>query len=565
MKKLLSLILCLSLLLSYGVMAVSAQEEKLIATVASDLHLDQDSFATTLPKRNNVSEAYSHVASSGHLYSESNAILTAFFQQVAESDSNVLLVPGDLGDTGLETEHKALAEMFRKLEKETGKQVYVVPGNHDVTKNPASKFAEIFAEFGYDEAIAKDTNSASYVADLPDGYRLIAIDSTGYKKGGACIDKTRFEWIRQQAEQAQKDGKKTIAMLHHNILPHLVMVELVHSSALVDKSLNMKDMFAQYGVKYIFTGHSHENDIASYTSANGEVIYDVETSSMCLYPCAYREVDFGDSVVFKEKRVEAIDTSLVPAGMSEEAFNLMATDFTEYTRICAQMGVEVRINEVLTQPAFFKNLLKINAEDNPEMTALIDKIIPRLNAAVNMPLYAKDETAEGESIESILKAYDVTIPDSKYDSLLNLAVSLYQDHVAGSENKPPYTNEVVLTSKGIGAALAYTLKDVTAEEYAMVLGYVCELLGVDVPADLINFAGDHIKRFEGIELVVSTAVLPLILKFTVDESPADLNVTLPGYAELIEAPEAEKTFFEKVKDFFNKIITVILSVFAFMR
>ena len=284
MKKLLSVILCLSLLLSYGVLAVSAQEETLIATVASDLHLDQDSFATTLPKRNDVSEAYSHVASSGHLYSESNAILTAFFQQVAESDSNVLLVPGDLGDTGLETEHKAMAEMFRKLEEETGKQVYVVPGNHDVTKNPASKFAEIFAEFGYNEAIAKDPNSTSYVADLPDGYRLLAIDSTGYKQGGSCIDATRLEWIRQQAEQAQKDGKKTIAMLHHNVLPHLVMIEVLHSTALVNKNLNMKDMLAKYGVKYIFTGHSHENDIASYTSANGEVIYDVETGSLCLYP-----------------------------------------------------------------------------------------------------------------------------------------------------------------------------------------------------------------------------------------------------------------------------------------
>ena len=565
MKKLLSVILCLSLLLSYGVLAVSAQEDTLIATVASDLHLDQDSFATTLPKRNDVSEAYSHVASSGHLYSESNAILTAFFQQVAESDSNVLLVPGDLGDTGLETEHKAMAEMFRKLEEETGKQVYVVPGNHDVTKNPASKFAEIFAEFGYDEAIAKDPNSTSYVADLPDGYRLLAIDSTGYKQGGSCIDATRLEWIRQQAEQAQKDGKKTIAMLHHNILSHLVMIELVHSSALVDKSLNMKDMFAKYGVKYIFTGHSHENDIASYTSANGEVIYDVETGSMCLYPCAYRQVTFGEDIKFEEKRVEAIDTSLVPSGMSDEAFNLMSTNFTEYTKICAQMGIEKRVNEVLVSSAFFKNLLKITAENNPEMNALFDKIIPRLNDAVNMPFYAEDETEEGKSIESVLKGFDVTIPDSEYANLLNLAVTIYQVHVAGDENMQAFSKEVVLVSKGIGAALAYTLSDVTAEEYAMALTYVCELLGVDVPADLISFAGDHIKRFEGIELVISTAILPLILKVTVDEAPGDLNVTLPGYAELIEGPEPEKTFFEKIKDFFTKIITVILSVFAFMK
>ena len=565
MKKLLSIILCLSLLLGYGVLAVSAAEDELIIDVASDLHLDQDSFAATLPKRNDVSEAYAHVASSGHLYSESKAILTAFFEQAAEDDSEILLVPGDLGDTGLESEHVALAEMFRKFEKETGKQVYVVPGNHDVTKNPASKFAEIFSEFGYDEAIAKDPDSTSYVAELPDNYRLIAIDSTGYKQGGACIDADRLEWIRQQAEKAQKEGKKTIAMLHHNILSHLIMIELVHPTAVVDKSLNMKDMFAKYGVKYIFTGHSHENDIASYTAANGEVIYDVETSSMCLYPCAYRTVSFGDSVKFEEKRVEAIDTSLVPAGMSDEAFNLMSNNFTEYTKICAQMGIEKRINEVLVQPAFFKNLLKITAEKNPEMNALLDKIIPRLSKAVNMPFYAENETVAGESIESILKGFDVTIPKSEYANLLNLAVSIYQEHVAGDENMQMFSNEVVLASKGIGAALAYTLSAVSAEEYAMVLTFVCDLLGVDVPENLISFAGDQLKRFEGIELVVSTAILPLILKVTVDEAPGDLNVTLPGYAQLIEGPEPEKTFFQKVQEFFIKIFTAIMSLFAFMH
>ena len=64
--------------------------------------------------------------------------------------------------------------------------------------------------------------------------------------------------------------------------------------------------------------------------------------------------------------------------------------------------------------------------------------------------------------------------------------------------------------------------------------------------------------------MVSTAIIPLILKVTIDEAPGDCNVTLPGYAELIEAPEAEKTFWEKVQDFFIKIFTAIMSIFAFM-
>ena len=181
-----------------------------------------------------------------------------------------------------------------------------------------------------------------------------------------------------------------------------------------------------------------------------------------------------------------------------------------------------------------------------------------------MPLYAADETEEGKSIESILVPYGVTIPDTKYETFLELALTLYEDHVAGDESYPSYTKEVVLASKGIGAVLAYMLADVSADEYAMALGFVCKLVGVNVPADLINFASDAIDRFEGIELVVSTAILPLILKLTNDDGPADCNVTLPGYAELVEGPAPELTFGEKIKAFFIKIFSFIMSIFAFI-
>ena len=565
MKKLLSVILCLSMLLSYGVMTVGAHEEKLTINVATDLHLDQDSFGDLTAEGGEVAEGFAHVADSGHLYRESKAIITAFLEKAAKDDSKALLVAGDLSDTGLETEMKELAEMFRKFEAETGKQIYVVPGNHDVTKNPASKFAEIFADFGYNEAIVKDSNSTSYVAELPDDYRLIAIDSTGYQQGGACIDKARLEWIRQQAEKAQKDGKKAIAMLHHNIMPHMVLIDIVHPTAVVDKSLGLKEMFAQYGVKYVFTGHSHENDIASYISEKGEVIYDIETGSMCLYPAVYRTVSLGDEVKIETKRIEEINVDMVPkAGLSTEALNLMKTNFTEYTKRCAYIGIETTLNSSFLKSAFIKNLIKVDSSADLEMSTLIDRIIPKLKVALNMPFYAENEAVEGESIDSVLKAFNVTIPKSKYENLASLAVEIYQKHVVGDENMQAYSNEVVLSSKGIGAALAYTLSDVSAEEYTMALTYVCKLLGVELPTDLLAFASDKIKRFQGIELVVSTAILPLILKVTVDEAPGDNDVTLPGYAQLVEPPVAEKTFWEKVQDFFIKIFSFIMSLFAFI-
>ena len=537
MKKTLSVILCLCMLFSIGTLAVSANEDTLTVNVASDIHFDYESMAKTIPVRNSLDPDFTHVADQGKLYSESKAIVAAFLEKSAEDNSQAILIPGDLADSGLESEMKALSAMFTDFEKNTGKQIYVVPGNHDVSRTDSSLFVKWFADFGYNEAIAKDENSASYVADLDDNYRLLAIDSTIAISGACGIDAKRSEWIRQQCETAQKEGKKVIAMMHHNLLPHLVMINVLHPGSLVPDSAGLKDIFTKYGVKYVFTGHTHESDIASYTGANGEVIYDVITGSMNVYPCPYRTVTFGSEVKFELKTIDKIDTSLVPKGMSDVAFKLMSEDFTAYTKKSVDIGFGITINSIVSSPSYVKNLLNIDSKTDAEMSAIIDKIVPAMKEAVNMPMYAEDETTEGMSIESILKAYGVTIPASKYKNITELGVAIYVDHTEGDENLQAYSNEIVLASKGIGAVLIHVLKDVTAEEYTQALTYVCKLLKVDVPADLIAYAGNTIDRFEGIELVVSTAILPLLLKVTVDDAPGDCNVTLPGYADLIE-PES---------------------------
>ena len=562
MKKILSVLLCISMLLGYGVLAVNAADDELIINVAADIHFDQDSWKP-IPKRNNINDTFSHVAEAGKLYSESKAIIAAFLEKAATDNSEAIIIPGDLADTGLEEEMDVVAGMLSAFERTTGKQIYVVPGNHDVSKFDSSFFSEKFAEFGYNEAIAKDPNSASYVADLPDGYRLLAIDSTLHKSGNWGFNDERSEWIRQQAEKAQKDGKKTIAMMHHNLLAHLVLSDLLLPGSIVGNAAGIKEIFATYGVKYVFTGHTHESDIASYTGANGEVVYDVVTGSLNVYPCPYRTVSFGDEVKFEMNYVDEIDTSLVPSGMSAEAFELMKNDFTEYAKVSVYLGFEITLYGTICSPGYLKNILKLNATNNPEMCALIDKLAPKMKDVLDMPLYAKDETEEGQSIESILAEYDVTIPDSKYETFGELVVEIYEAHAIGDENYQAYSKEVVIASKGIGAMLSYVLNDVTAEEYTQALTFVCNLLKVNVPAELIKYAGDSISRFEGIELIVSTAILPLILKITVDEGIADINVTLPGYADLVEA-EKELTFWEKVQNFFIKMFSFIMSIFAFI-
>ena len=563
MKKILAIILCLSMLVGIGAVSVSATDETLVVNVATDIHFDQDSLAKSLPKRNTVSAEYAHVADQGKLYSESKAIVDAFLKRSATDNSQAVLISGDLADSGIKAEMEALAKMFRDFETKTGKQIYVIPGNHDVSRSDVSLFVEWFEDFGYNQALVRDENSASYVAELDDNYRLLAIDSTLYASGKTGFDTARIEWIRKQCENAQTDGKKVIAMMHHNLLPHMVLIDVLHPGSLAPDSVGLKEIFAEYGVKYVFTGHTHESDIASYTAANGEVIYDVVTGSMNVYPCQYRTVSFGDKVKFEMKSVDAVDVSMVPAGMSEEAFALMDNDFLAYAEKCVNIGFGMTINNTVTNASYIKKLINITPENDPEMCAVIDSVMPRLKEAVNMPLYAKDEITEGMSIESILAEYKVNLPSSKYKNILELGVEIYVDHTEGDENLYAYSEEIVLASKGIGAVLIYALGDIGAEEYAQALTFVCKLLKVDAPANLISYAGDGIDRFKGIELVISTAILPLLLEVTVDDAPGDCNLTLPGYADLIEAEE-KLTFWEKVQEFFIKFFSFVMSIFAFV-
>ena len=66
----------------------------------------------------------------------------------------------------------------------------------------------------------------------------------------------------------------------------------------------------------------------------------------------------------------------------------------------------------------------------------------------------------------------------------------------------------------------------------------------------------------GAEIFVTTAILPLVAEFTTDQGPADNNVVLPGYAELIE--NNEPTFFEKLLSFFKMIYETVRTLFAFL-
>lgn len=556
MKKTISLLLCAIMTFSLFAVTAAAEENPLVITVANDLHLNvASSSAETVSKKNSVSEEYAHASSGGQLHYESLAVIKSFLALAGNNESEFIILPGDITDSGKAEEHTALAAMLKEFEETYGKKVFVVAGNHDLLKTSVAEFEGYYAEFGYNEALVNDPASASYTAELNDEYRLLAIDSCNPGKSPNGMTSERIDWIEAQCKAAKADGKKLIAIMHHNLLEHYILASQIHTGAVVTKdSMRLADVLADNGVKYIFTAHTHNHDITSYTSAAGNVIYDVVTTSINAYPCAYRVVSFGEKAVFRTDYVRSIDTSILPAGIHEAALATAESNFLLYAKNCTYLGVEIMVSSY-TKAAQLKKLINT---DNEAINGIIDKAAQKIEEVVSLPFYAKDEAVEGKSIESMAKNLGITLPATNYPTLINLATCIYQKNAEGDENFAAYSDEMILFSRGLAVAINYALSDVSAEEFTLILSYVASLLGVNISEDLIGVVGGSIDKFRGSELFVTSVAVPIFAKFGVDEAPADKNVTLPGY----DSDKPAESFLDKIMAFLKKIFDFFHMILA---
>jgi len=102
--------------------------------------------------------------------------------QLSIAKPDILLVPGDITMDGEKIDHQVIAGFFDKLRSQ-GIAVYVMPGNHDINNAKAKRyvgnneypvamtsktdFENIYANFGYRAAIARDIASLSYYGAPP--------------------------------------------------------------------------------------------------------------------------------------------------------------------------------------------------------------------------------------------------------------------------------------------------------------------------------------------------------------------------------------------------------------
>ena len=295
-----------------------------IATL-SDIHYMDPSLLIA-----NGSAFQTYLAGDRKLLAESSAIDKAAIDAVVAQQPDILLVNGDETKDGEYVSHIAVSNLLARVAA-TGTMVFVIPGNHDVSNTNAmsfngatetpvpnispAQFSSIYAPFGYNQAIAKDPNSLAYVVEPVPGLWILCMDSCQYLPGQdpteGSFTPQRLNWITNQLALAQASGKVVIGMMHHGLMEHFVGQKTLFPDYVVDNYQTIAPLFASYGMKVVFTGHFHAQDVVMNTF-NGNTIYDIETGSTVTYPCPYRLIDLqtNGQFVITSHRITAINYNL---------------------------------------------------------------------------------------------------------------------------------------------------------------------------------------------------------------------------------------------------------------
>ncbi len=547
-KSVLSVLLAFTVI--FGVVCISplAADDSVYFALATDVHIGE--VRETLKNNYPENSLYFHADGSGNLYDEAAALTRNFLNKAAAQKVDFVLISGDLTRSGTDAEHKYVADMLESFEKKTGVQVYVVPGNHDYHNNTPEAFKAYYKNLCYDEALTVDTETASYTVNLPNGYRLIAVDSNNPGKDGDGLNDRLFGWIDEQVAQAHADGREIIFTEHHSVLEHLALGKLVMKDFIVRDSNKVAERFCDWGIQYTFTGHEHGNDIAKYVGKNGNVLYDVLTTSLSSYPLEYRMVKYGkDGVSLKMQRIEECDFSTLIDGYTPEQLALMKSDYTEYSYGYFRYSIEKKILKY-TSPDFIKGKLKV---EDGVLADEIDALMNLVNGALDMPLY---DSGDGKlSMEALAASKGVTLPKSNYTSLCDLVTALVAQHYYGDENMPGEGSpECELFVKGLNTGLEYILSNAGTESLKALFKIADELLPVS--------GLDCWYRAIGTEDSYDAAgavLYPVLEQFTIDKAPADRDADLPALGENAGRAAQFKNIIEIILNVIKYILNVALA------
>ncbi len=248
---------------------------------------------------------------------ESSDIVKSVFADIAnDKETEYVIIPGDLSKNGEIESHKSFIKELYKL-RDAGKKIFVITAGHDyneksrafvndecieVEGTPFGMLPELYKDFGYSQALAVDEQSLSYVAEIYEGLRLLAINCDGEGNPKGMVDERLAEWMKIQLDDAKNVCCEVIAICHYPIIPSVPVFDLVGDAKLKNWR-ETASFLADNGVKLVLTGHMHIQSINKFTSEKGNTLVDVCTSCLTGSPAKYRKISF-DGVKIDVKSID---------------------------------------------------------------------------------------------------------------------------------------------------------------------------------------------------------------------------------------------------------------------
>lgn len=124
-----------------------------------------------------------------------------------------------------------------------------------------------------------------------------------------ALDKNVMKWAIEKIDEAKARKDMIFVISHHALIPNFRDQRLVLGPFIIknwnekyiddDPRINDKlpiEVLADMGVKFLFTGHLHENGTAKYKSVLGNEIFNIQTGSTVTYPLPIRHINILDDI-----------------------------------------------------------------------------------------------------------------------------------------------------------------------------------------------------------------------------------------------------------------------------
>lgn len=251
-------------------------------------------------------------------FAETESINKSVFNFLNGTDlADTVLIVGDLTQNGERKSHEKFIKLLYEL-KENGKKVYLITADHDwkgdpfafgengryqPEPTPKEELIKLYNDFGFSDAIAVDEEHLSYVAQLADGVRLLAINADIKTKGQFSLTEKQVEWIKEQTKKAREENQTMFAICHYPVLPIQPVFSIIKSALMYDYKA-VATLLADEGVHMVFTGHMHNQSINEFVTEKGNKLYDITTGSIIADPSYIRLVTLGEN----KAEIESIAT-----------------------------------------------------------------------------------------------------------------------------------------------------------------------------------------------------------------------------------------------------------------